>query len=138
MAENETTTKTGVDVLDNLIRDGKMARDELQIAHSRTLIGEFVNQVDPDKVSASADLAKVVLDKIAHIDEVLTQQVNAIMHDERFQKLEGSWRGLNYLVMNTETSTSLKLRVIHATKKELLNDLEKASEFDQSALFKKV
>ena len=45
MAENETTTKTGVDVLDNLIRDGKMARDELQIAHSRTLIGEFVDQI---------------------------------------------------------------------------------------------
>ena len=138
MAENETTTKTTTDVLDNLIRDGKMARDELQIAHSRTLIGEFVNQVDPTAVSPTTDLAKLVLEKIAHIDEVLTQQVNAIMHDERFQKLEGSWRGLNYLVMNTETSSSLKLRVMHATKKELLNDLEKASEFDQSNLFKKI
>lgn len=127
MAENETTTKTSNDILDNLIRDGKMARDELQLAHSRTLIGEFVNQVDPEQVPPAADLAKLVLQKIAQIDEVLTQQVNAIMHDERFQKLEGSWRGLNYLVMNTETSTSLKLRVMHATKKELLNDLEKAS-----------
>ena len=138
MAEDETTTKTSNDILDNLIRDGKMARDELQLAHSRTLIGEFVNQVDPEQVPPAADLAKLVLQKIAQIDEVLTQQVNAIMHDERFQKLEGSWRGLNYLVMNTETSTSLKLRVMHATKKELLNDLEKASEFDQSNLFKKI
>ena len=117
MAENETTTKTTTNILDDLIRDGKMARDENQLAHSRTLIGEFVNTVDPTAVAPTVDLAKVILEKIAQIDKMLTAQVNSIMHDERFQKLEGSWRGLNYLVMNTETSTSLKLRVMHATKK---------------------
>ena len=140
MADKDTTTTAtvGGDVLDELVRDGKMARDEVQIAHSRTLIGEFVNQVEPEKVAANADLSEVILRKIAEIDQALSAQVNEIMHAEAFQKLEGSWRGLNYLVMNTETSTSLKLRVMHATKKELLNDLEKASEFDQSNLFKKV
>ena len=55
-----------------------------------------------------------------------------------FQKLEASWRGLHYLVDKSETSTKLQIRVIHATKKELLRDMEKAKEFDQSALFKKV
>jgi type VI secretion system protein ImpC len=141
VAEKDTTTATAIpagDVIDELVRDGKMARDELQIAHSRKLIGEFVNQVEPDQVPPNADLAAVVLKKIAEIDQVLSEQVNEILHAEAFQKLEGSWRGLNYLVANTETSTSLKLRVMHATKKELLGDLEKASEFDQSNLFKKV
>jgi type VI secretion system protein ImpC len=60
------------------------------------------------------------------------------MHHELFQKLEAAWRGLNFLVMHTETGTDLKLRVMPATKKELLNDLEKATEFDQSSLFKKI
>ena len=139
--KNDSATATAVpagDVIDELIREGKMARDEMQVAHSRTLIGEFVNQVEPEQVPANGDLAAIVLQKIAAIDKALSEQVNEILHAEAFQKLEGSWRGLNYLVMNTETSSSLKLRVMHATKKELIADLEKASEFDQSTLFKKV
>ena len=60
------------------------------------------------------------------------------MHAKEFQKLEGAWRGLQYLVDKTETGTSLKLRVLNVSKKDLLNDLERAAEFDQSALFKKV
>lgn len=115
-----------------------MARDDLQVAHSRTLIGEFVNQVEPEQVPANGDLAALVLQKISEIDKILSDQVNEVLHAEPFQKLEASWRGLNYLVMNTETSTSLKLRVMPATKKELLSDLERASEFDQSTLFKKL
>jgi type VI secretion system protein ImpC len=60
------------------------------------------------------------------------------MHHPDFQKLEGSWRGLHYLVQQSETSTMLKLRVLNVSKKDLLRDLERAVEFDQSALFKKV
>ena len=66
------------------------------------------------------------------------QQLNAIMHHPEFQKLEGTWRGLHYLVMNSETSTSLKLRVLNITKRELCHDLDRAVEFDQSQLFKKI
>jgi type VI secretion system protein ImpC len=60
------------------------------------------------------------------------------MHSPEFQKAEASWRGLHYLVMNTETGTMLKLRLMNVTREELLSDMEKATEFDQSALFKKV
>ncbi len=56
----------------------------------------------------------------------------------QFQKLEGSWRGLKYLMDNSETGVGLKIRVLNVTKKELLRDIEKAPEFDQSALFKKI
>ncbi len=59
------------------------------------------------------------------------------MHHPELQKLEGSWRGLNYLVMNSETSSTLKIRMISITKKELHKDLSKAVEFDQSQIFKK-
>jgi len=68
----------------------------------------------------------------------MSQQLNEIMHHEKFSTLEGSWRGLRHLVFETETSTTLKIRVIHCTKKELHKDLTKAAEFDQSAIFKKI
>jgi type VI secretion system protein ImpC len=60
------------------------------------------------------------------------------MHHPRFLKLEGSWRGLNYLVMNSETGTTLKLRVMNLPKRELLRDLTRAVEFDQSELWKQI
>ena len=61
-----------------------------------------------------------------------------MLHNASFQKLEGTWRGLKYLLDQSETSDKLKIRVLNATKKELLRDLQRAPEFDQSALFKKV
>ena len=60
------------------------------------------------------------------------------MHHPRFLQLEGSWRGLNYLVMNSETGTTLKLRVLNLPKRELLRDLTRAVEFDQSELWKQI
>jgi type VI secretion system protein ImpC len=75
---------------------------------------------------------------LAKIDALLSSQLNAIMHDPRFLKLEGSWRGLKYLVHNSETGTSLKLRILQASKRDLSRDLQRATEFDQSQLFKKI
>ena len=75
---------------------------------------------------------------IAAIDEVMSKQLSAIMQSEKLQKLEGSWRGLNHLVMNSETSSQLKIRMLNLSKKELTKDLEKAVEFDQSQTFKKI
>ncbi len=75
---------------------------------------------------------------ISQIDESMSRQLAEVMHNPQFQKLEGSWRGLHHLVMNTETSKSLKLRMLNVTKKELFKDLDKAIEFDQSELFKKI
>jgi type VI secretion system protein ImpC len=65
-------------------------------------------------------------------------QLNEVLHAPSFQKLEGSWRGLKYMLDQSETSDKLKIKVLNVTKKELLRDLQRASEFDQSAMFKKV
>jgi type VI secretion system protein ImpC len=86
----------------------------------------------------SKDTVAFINQRILELDDLITNQLNEIMHDPAFQKLEGSWRGLSYLVMNTETATHLKLRLMNITKKELLDDLEKAVEFDQSQMFKKI
>jgi type VI secretion system protein ImpC len=76
--------------------------------------------------------------RIAQIDHLLSIQVNEILHHESFQKLEASWRGLKYLLDQSETNDKLKIKVLNVSKRELLKDLQRAPEFDQSALFKKV
>ncbi len=76
--------------------------------------------------------------RIAQIDALISKQLNEILHYPDFQKLEASWRGLHYLVNQSETGTMLKVRVLNVSKQDLVKDLEKAVEFDQSALFKKV
>jgi len=72
------------------------------------------------------------------IDEALSEQLAAILHHPDFQKLEGAWRGLHYLVMNSETSTQLKIKVLNVSKKDLFKDVDKAVEFDQSQIYKKL
>jgi type VI secretion system protein ImpC len=72
------------------------------------------------------------------IDQKLTSQMNEILHDPAYQRLEGTWRGLHYLVHQSETGTTLQIRVFNATKDEIRKDLENAVEFDMSETFKKV
>ena len=75
---------------------------------------------------------------MAAIDAAMSTQLAAIIHNADFQKLEGSWRGLHHLVMNSETGSQLKIRVMNIGKRELFKDLDKAVEFDQSQIFKKI
>jgi len=143
MAEEETKEEGAAEeqelsLLDKIVTDGNMIRDESQMPYARDLIGELVTQILEDEITVSADTAAMINERIAQIDQLLSDQLNEVMHEASFQKLEGSWRGLNYLVMNTETGVNLKLRLLNITQKELLNDLEKAVEFDQSQLFKKL
>jgi type VI secretion system protein ImpC len=72
------------------------------------------------------------------IDEALSKQLAAIMHHPDYQKLEGTWRGLNYLVMSTETSAKMRIKVMNVSKRGLFKDVDKATEFDQSQIFKKL
>ncbi len=125
-------------LLDRIVTRGGMAHDDSQLPYARDLIGELVAQILDEGMSVKADTAAMINERIAEIDELITRQLNEIMHNPSFQKLEASWRGLHYFVMNTETGAKLKLRLLNVAKQELLKDLEKAVEFDQSQLFKKV
>jgi type VI secretion system protein ImpC len=127
-----------VSLLDQILTEGKMARDDFQKERAKDMIAEFVNQVMAGELTMSKNMDLAINSRIAEIDRLLSAQLNEIMHHEDFQKLEGSWRGLHQLVMNSETSPMLKIRVMNVSKKDLLKDLEKAIEFDQSAIFKKI
>lgn len=86
------------------------------------------------------DVVKSIEDMIAAIDKKLSDQINQIIHHEDFQKLEGAWRGLHYMVSNTETDEQLKIRVMNISKAELGKTLKryKGTNWDQSPLFKKI
>lgn len=127
-----------VDLLSRILDEGKMARNDIQAEAAKDMIAEFVREVMRGEMVVSKDTEAMINARIAQIDKLVSAQLNEIMHHEDFQKLEGSWRGLHHLVMNSETGTMLKIRAMNVSKKDLLKDMERASEFDQSALFKKV
>ena len=102
------------------------------------LIHALVEHAVQGTMKFDKNVTKTVTAAIAQIDAAMSQQLAAIMHHPSFQALEGSWRGLQHLVMSSETGASLKIRVMNATKREVFKDLDKAVEFDQSQLFKKV
>jgi type VI secretion system protein ImpC len=132
------TTEGETDLLAKILSEGKLARNDIQAEAAKDMIAEFVQQVMQGQLVVSKDMETAINARIAAIDKLLTAQLNEVMHAPEFQKLEGSWRGLNHLVMQSETGTMLKIRVLNVSKADLLKDLERASEFDQSALFKKI
>jgi len=135
--EAQAVEVEGPGLLDKIITSGRW-KGEVGRAVGRDIIGEFARQVLEGEMLVSKDTEAMLNSRIAQIDEIISRQLNEVLHAEEFQQLEGSWRGLHYLVNKSETSTMLQIRVLNATKKELSKDLEKAAEFDQSALFKKV
>jgi type VI secretion system protein ImpC len=128
------TTVEGVNLLDQVLSATKQTEPD----HAQDLVKNLVEQALKGTVTFDRNLTKTFDKAIAAIDAKMSAQLNAIMHSEKFVKLEGSWRGLHYLVMNSETGTSLKIRILNCTKRDLNRDLTKAVEFDQSLLFKKI
>ncbi|WP_298956940.1 type VI secretion system contractile sheath large subunit [uncultured Methylobacterium sp.] len=120
--------------LDQAIAATKQTDPDRTTELLRTLTREALSGT----VTYSKNLTQTINAAIKSIDAKLSTQLNAIIHHPDFQKLEGTWRGLNYLVMNSETGTSLRIRVLNCTKRELYKSLTKASEFDQSTIFKKI
>jgi type VI secretion system protein ImpC len=133
----ETKEQEG-SLLDKILTDGRMARDDYQREQAKDMIASFVSQVMSGELTLSKNMDLALNSRIAEIDRLISAQMNTIMHHEDFQKLEASWRGLHHMVKNSITGPMLKIRVINVTKKELLKDFERALEFDQSTLFKKI
>jgi len=105
---------------------------------AKELMTTLVDQALAGVVKWDKNVTKTINATIKAIDEKLSTQLNAIMYHSDFQKLEGTWRGLNHLVMNSETSAMLKIKVLNVSKRDLFNDVDKAVEFDQSQIFKKL
>jgi len=107
-------------------------------SETEDLLANLTEQVLKGTVTWDRNLTNTIKQAITAIDQAMSKQLTAILHEEKVQKLEGSWRGLNHLVMNTETGATMKIRMLNLSKRELFRDLDKAVEFDQSQTFKKI
>ncbi len=108
---------------------------------------EFLGALDEDALShwlpagwhgTPEDLGGLLDRDIVAIDTMLSEQVDAILHHERLRRLEGSWRGLAWLVGGIDHSARLKVKLLNVAWPEICRDLERAIEFDQSNLFRKI
>jgi type VI secretion system protein ImpC len=130
-----TATKEAAAVsLDDILNATKLTERPV----AQDLISALVEESLKGTVIWDRNVTRTIKAGIQAIDEALSKQLAAIMHNADFQKMEGAWRGLNYLVMNSETSTSLKIRVLNVSKRDLFRDVDRAVEFDQSQMFKKL
>lgn len=127
-----------VSLLDQIVAEGRFSKDAASQERGRDMIKEFVAQVLEGHMTVSRDAEATIQTRIAQIDQLISLQLNEILHHPSFQKLEGTWRGIRYLMDQSETNSMLKIKVLNVSKRELLKDLQRASEFDQSSLFKKV
>jgi type VI secretion system protein ImpC len=124
-------------LLEKILIYGRLVRDESQVGFAYSLLSNLVSQL-MDKKKMDKRVLSFIYERIQEIDDILEERVNKILHHEDFKKLESSWRGLYYFVMNTQTSAQLRIRVLDISKKELFYDLTRFPEFDQSEIFKKI
>lgn len=124
--------------IDSVVSSTNMPLNSDQTEYCKILLTTLNQYINNDKENIMTDPYRYVSMLIVKIDQLLSMQMDEILHNPEFQAFEGSIRSLYYLVMNSETSQWLKLRVINISKDELFKDLEKAVEFDQSKIFKKI
>src|SRR3954471_351394 len=136
-AEVGTVEATEFDSL--LRKEFKPKTDEAKEAVERA-VRTLAEQALSQTKLISGDTIKSIEAIIAQLEKKLTEQVNLILHHPDFQKLEGAWRGLSYLVNNTETDEMLKIRFMNVSKADLGRTLKryKGTAWDQSPLFKKI
>jgi type VI secretion system protein ImpC len=134
------TSADGANIIEQILSEGSMVRGggDDQKKHARDIIGEFVHQIVDEKMKIDQGAVAAIQERIAQIDDLIGRQLDAVLHAPEFQYVEARWRGLHYLVMNSETGTRLKIRVLNVKKDELRKDFEASPEFDRSSLFKKL
>ena len=132
-------TMEGGDLASLLQKEFKPKSDDAKSAVEQA-VQTLAQQALAQTQLIGTDVVASIEAMIAAIDKKLSDQVNLILHHEDFQKLEGAWRGLSYMVNNTETDESLKIRVMNVSKAELGKTLKryKGTNWDQSPIFKKI
>jgi len=137
-AQAAETQTTEVSLLDQIVSQGRFGKDTVAQERGKDMVKEFINQVLEGKMTLSRDAEATIGARIADIDRLISLQLNEVMHHPSFQKLEATWTGIRQLVLQSETSDMLKIKLLNVSKRDLLRDLRRALEFDQSAFFIKV
>ncbi|MGD0186228.1 MAG: type VI secretion system contractile sheath large subunit [Roseiarcus sp.] len=123
-----------------LLKQNFKPRSERAASEVEGAVQTLVTQALADSSLVKSDVIDTIEEMIARLDEKLSAQMNEILHAPEFQQLESAWRGLHYLVYNSETDATLKIHVLNVGKMELYRNLRlyPGARWDQSPLFKKV
>ena len=146
MVEKQAVEKSGatrtadLDQFDTLLKKSFKPRNDSAATEVQTAVQALVEQALQDASLVKSDVLDTLDSMIARLDEQLTIQLNEIIHAPEFQQLESAWRGLNYLVFNSETDSNLKIRVMNVGKGELYREFKvyPGARWDQSPIFKKL
>ena len=114
----ETTTQYAPGgLLDEIVGAGRFGKDAAAQQRGRDMVAQFVSDVLQGQMAIAADTEAMINARIAQIDALISSQLNEVMHHPEFQKLEGTWRGLKYLLNQSETGEQLKIKVLNVSKK---------------------
>src|ERR1700729_1580708 len=129
------------DEFSTLLKQNFKPRTERAASEVESAVQALVTQALADSSLVKSEVLDTIEEMIARLDEKLSAQMNEVLHAPEFQHLESAWRGLNYLVFNSETDATLKIRVLNVGKMELYRNLKNnypGARWDQSPLFKAV
>jgi type VI secretion system protein ImpC len=134
------TQTSEADEFASLLKQSFKPRTERAATEVENAVSTLVKEALADGSTIKGDVLDTIEEMIARIDQKLTAQMNAIIHAPEFQQIESAWRGLKYLVYNSETDSNLKIRVMNVSKNELYRTLRlfPDAKWDQSPLFKQV
>ena len=129
-----------IDDFSAILKQSFKPKTERAATEVENAVATLVNQALADQTLIKGDVIDTIEEMIARLDAKLTEQMNEVLHAPEFQKIESAWRGLNYLVFNSETDAQLKIKVMTVSKSELYRNLKTfpGARWDQSPLFKQV
>jgi type VI secretion system protein ImpC len=135
-----TTETSDADEFASLLKQSFKPRTERAATEVENAVSTLVTEALKDGSTIKGDVLDTIEEMIARIDQKLTAQMNAVIHAKEFQQIESAWRGLKYLVYNSETDSNLKIRVLNVSKNELYRTLRlfPDAKWDQSPLFKQI
>src|SRR5271167_4649086 len=128
------------DEFTELLKQNFKPRTERAATEVENAVQTLVSQALADSTVIKGEVLDTIEEMIARLDEKLSAQMNEVLHAPEFQQLESAWRGLNYLVFNSETDATLKIRILNVGKMELYRNFKSfpGARWDQSPLFKAV
>jgi type VI secretion system protein ImpC len=116
--------KVELGLLDQIVDQGRLGRDAAGKARGKDMVKQFISEVLAGSITMARDTEAMLNARIAQIDQLVSLQLNEVLHHPDFQKLEGTWRGLRYLLTQSETGEMLKVKVLNISKKELLRAVQ--------------
>lgn len=125
-----------VSLLDEIVQATKIKPGDEGYATTKQGVQAFIDELLKPEREGVRVAAPLVDEMLASIDQKLSAQTDAILHNEQFQKLESSWSSLKFLVDRTDFRENVKIELLNVNKQDLLDDFEDAPEINKSGLYK--